>query len=71
MQSDFTVISTPEPEVDRIAEIIKRLSGPQLLELCRILADDHMADKLYPILEYEIMERDNPLLRVNDVPSED
>jgi len=71
MQSDFTVISTPEPEVDRIAEIIKRLSGPQLVELCRILADDHMADKLYPILEYEMRERDNPLLRVNDVPSED
>jgi len=71
MQSDFTVISTPEPEVDRIAEIIKRLSSPQLVELCRILADDHMADKLYPILEYEMRERDNPLLRVNDVPSED
>lgn len=71
MESDFTVISTPEPQVDRIAEVIKRLSGPSLVELCRLLADDHMADKLYPILEYEIRERDNPLTRVNDVPSED
>ena len=71
MESDFTVISTPEPEVDRIAEIIKRLSGPALVELGRLLADDHMADKLAPILEYEMMERDNPLLRINDVPSED
>jgi len=71
MQSDFTVISTPAPEVDRIAEIIKRLTGPALVELCRLLADDHMADKLYPILEYEMRERDNPLTRVNDVPSED
>jgi hypothetical protein len=71
MQSDFTVISTPEPEVDRIAEVIKRLSGPALVELGRLLADDYMADKLAPILEYEMRERDNPLLRINDVPSED
>ena len=71
MQSDFTVINTPEPEVDRIAEIIKRLNAKNLVELGRLLANDHMADKLAPILEYEMRERDNPILRINDVPSED
>jgi len=58
-------------EVSKIAEHIKRLSAVNLVELGRLLADDHMADKLYPILEYEMMERDNPLLRINDVPTED
>jgi len=71
MESDFTVISTPEPQIDRIAELIKRLSAKNLVELGRLLADDHMADKLHPILEYEMRERDNPILRINDVPSED
>jgi|TARA_B100001146_G_scaffold190073_1_gene174850 hypothetical protein len=71
IQADFTVISTPEPEVDRIAELIKRLTAKNLVELGRLLADDHMADKLLPILEYEMRERDNPILRINDVPSED
>jgi|TARA_B100001105_G_C22203362_1_gene362196 hypothetical protein len=61
----------PSPGPARIAEFIKRLSAVNLVELARVLADDHMADKLYPILEYEIRERDNPLTRVNDVPSED
>jgi len=55
----------------RIAEFIKRLSGPNLVELGRVLSDDHMADKLAPILEYEMRERDSSLLRINDVPSED
>lgn len=54
---DFTVISTPEPQVDRIAEIIKRLNSVQLVELARLLAEDRMADKLLPLLEYEIRER--------------
>ena len=59
------------PGPSRIAEFIKRLNAVKLVELARVLADDRMADKLYPLLEYEMRERDNPLLRVNDVPSED
>ena len=62
---------TPSPGPARIAEFIKRLSAVNLVELARVLADDNMADKLYPILEYEMRERDNPLLRINDVPTED
>jgi hypothetical protein len=61
----------PTPGPGRIAEFIKRLSGPNLVELGRVLANDYMADKLAPILEYEMRERDNPLLRINDVLSED
>ena len=61
----------PSPGPGRIAEFIKRLNAVKLVELARVLADDYMADKLAPILEYEMRERDNPLLRINDVPSED
>ena len=61
----------PRPGPARIAEFIKRLNAVKLVELARVLADDHMADKLYPLLEYEMKERDNPLLRINDVPTED
>ena len=61
----------PSPGPARIAEFIKRLSAVNLVKLARVLADDHMADKLNPILEYEIRERDNALLRINDVPTED
>lgn len=61
----------PSPGPARIAEFIKRLSSPNLVELGRVLADDYMADKLAPILEYEMRERDNPLTRINDVPTED
>ena len=64
--SDFVVINTPQPEVDRIVELIKRLKDREIATLCRLLADDYMADKLIPGLEAEIMDRDNPLTRIND-----
>jgi hypothetical protein len=42
-----------------VAEKIKRLSSEQLAQLAQLLAEDHMADKLLPALEIEIMERDS------------
>ena len=68
---DFVVVNTPSPEVDRLAELIKRLDDRGIAKLCRLLADDYMADKLIPGLEAEIRDRNNPLTRINDVPSED
>ena len=68
---DFVVVNTPSPEVDRLAELIKRLDDRGIPKLCRLLADDYMADKLIPGLEAEIRDRNNPLTRINDVPSED
>ena len=41
-----------------IAEKIKRLQAEELAHLAQILAEDHMADKLMPALDVEIMERD-------------
>ncbi len=41
-----------------IAEKIKRLQAEELAQLAQILAEDHMADKLMPALDVEIMERD-------------
>ena len=41
-----------------IAEKIKRLRAEELAQLAQILAEDHMADKLMPALDVEIMERD-------------
>ena len=58
-------------DVKSVAESIKRLEASQIAELARILADDRMADKLIPAFDAEIFERDNALLRINDVPSED
>ena len=42
-----------------VAEKIKRLSSEELAQLAQLLAEDHMADKLLPALEIEIMERDS------------
>ena len=39
-----------------IAEKIKRLQAEELAQLAQILAEDHMADKLMPALDVEIME---------------
>ena len=41
-----------------IGEKIKRLQAEELAQLAQILAEDHMADKLMPALDVEIMERD-------------
>ncbi len=41
-----------------IAEKIKRLTGPELALLSKLLVEDHMADKLLPAFEVEIYERD-------------
>tara|TARA_B100000029_G_scaffold515569_1_gene623293 strand:+ start:2461 stop:2688 length:228 start_codon:yes stop_codon:yes gene_type:complete len=53
-----------------VAERIKRLTEFQLTQLASILAEDYMADKLLPKLEYALMERNSPLTRI-DMPRED
>ncbi len=53
-----------------VAERIKRLTEFQLTQLASILAEDYMADKLLPKLEYALMERNSPLTGI-DMPNED
>ena len=41
-----------------LAEKIKRLDATEIAQLAQLLAEDHMADKLVPAFEAEIMDRD-------------
>ena len=41
-----------------LAEKIKRLDASEIAQLAQLLAEDHMADKLVPAFEAEIMDRD-------------
>ena len=52
---------------ETLTEQIKRMTDWQLTQLASALTEDYLADKLVPKLEASLMERDNPLTRI-DMP---
>lgn len=51
-------VMVPINKAAKISEDIKRLSSPELAELCQLLTDDNMGGKLVAGLQAELQDRE-------------